>query len=157
MNSPHATPALTAFEYLTSGEALNREHPVYVSDIPEELPWGMSPLGWRYCGHANLLLGEHDLWTPPEHANPTLANYLSGSAVPTHQLAVPRERGAGQYEIRFGYIPPDSTRFARIQQVTLWRASITTRSELNTQLLMLHEIACDPDVLAAYTALQIRR
>lgn len=146
-----------AFEYLTSGEALNTPHPVYVSDIPDDLPWGMTPLGWRYCGHTTLLLGEHDLWIPPQHAEPNIANYLSGIATPTHQLAVPRERGAGQYEIRFGYIPPESPRTVRTKQITLWRASITTRSELNTQLLTLHEIAGDPDALAAYTALHLRR
>lgn len=157
MTSPHATSAALLFAYLTSGEALNTDRPVYVADIPEDLPWGMTPLGWRYCGHTTLLLGEHDLWTPPQHATPTLANYLAGQAAPVYQLAIPRSHCLGQYEIRLGYIPPESNRFARIKPVTLWRASITTRSELNTQLLALHEIASDPEALAALTALQIPR
>jgi hypothetical protein len=161
MTSPHANQAHVAFEYLTSGEALNTEHPVYVSQIPEELLWGMNPLGWRYLGHTKLVLGEHDLWAPPHQPEQSVAAFLADDPAPTYQLAVPRVHGPGQYEIRFEHIFPKRTRelnlFLATPSVTLWRATITTRSELNTQLLTLHTLASDPETLAALHALQSLR
>lgn len=149
------------FGYRTTGDVYDQAHPVYVSNIPQDLVWGMRPLGWRYVGHSSHgYFGEpYDAWAPPYE----VPDEEKQSSPHGHwSLHIPRAIRPGQYEITFGYTPPYRTMPDQDDLGTpmptrniIWSANITTTAELNTRLLEVHALAADLDALAAYTALTL--
>jgi hypothetical protein len=154
-------PAGNDFSYITNDEALNLAHAgdpnwrllsraVHVSHIPTDLLWGLKPLGWTYHGHdVNYSHGNNDYWAPP------------GATHIRARLQIPRDRLCGQITMTLlvhvtntVHRAPDHSPHMFEREANAWQVTVTTRTELNTALRELHEIAANPDTLAAFIALR---
>lgn len=144
---------MTAFTYLTTADALGTAHPARMLELPDDLIWGLLPLGWHYDGHTTD--NQYDLWHPPHDPGPV--------DFPRHRLWIPRQLGRGQLEARLEFANPDSHPDAAHRwiprghaPVIIWRCTFTTRAELTAALLDLHAVAAHADTLAVHTALSTR-
>jgi hypothetical protein len=149
----------SGFCYVTSNEAMNRDHandPAWtplsralnVDHIAGDLEWGLTPLGWRYLGHDTKHAGNNDYWHPP------------GDPRIRAKLQIPRDRLHGQVTVTLlVYVDNNYSLLATAGrshslEANVWQATVTTRQELNNALLELHKIAGHPDTLSAYVALK---